>query len=572
MSVTNNKLPLPDEVFSIALEYLGLTDQSASLSSEQRKNIRPLLGVSKTLSQLVHQIALATPLWNPLAPEDPTQLQAYLRRFIEERSIGRLTGRKPAMQCYATHQQRPAPGNTISNEQIVFSPNKSQVAFLKNVSTGLNTLLGWVSLFSEISIVDLNSGKLQYTLQARDPFSGCFFSPDGSKIALFDPNNVRMLDGISGKLLYVIARFSPTSDSICIFSPDGTKMLIENRTGCDAFDTSSGKKLYPLQDVPSHLPLQAIHFTPNGQHLVCLSVSRIKVWSAQSGDTLYTLPQATSTPNRAYTLNRDGSQIIYATDDAIKVVDTASGTLLSTLKFGAVTYLALTQDGSKIVAHNRYDLKAWSTARWELQYTLPVAAERFDIEKVILSPDGTKIAIVQSKKGLSWNPGGEMPLCLSILCSHKRTERPLASIFSGDQILFSLDGSSLAVTSSPYKDESLFRTWDTTSGDILHSISIPSQRSFMSRPCTNATNSLNGWMVANWSLDGRIEVRRPGFLGETPARAQENMQETLQLIKDMIEGTERTDRTEAIKEAVKATRIRYQLLAPPQTSKSCSVS
>jgi WD40 repeat protein/DNA-binding XRE family transcriptional regulator len=323
-------------------------------------------------------------------------------------------------------------GHTDAIELLAFSPDGIRLASASDDGT--------------VRVWDSVAGELLREF-AVPPISVAF-SPDGTRLAVSDPEGVRVLDAISGEDVLTIQ----VGTGFFVFSPDWTR-LVTGGGGTDAkvWDARTGQELLTLYGHTQQL-MDAV-FSPDGVHLATVSFDQTaRVWDITPDREVVTLPDA----DRAVAFSPDGTELATGgTDGSVRLWSAATGEELRTLPghSDAVWGVAFSPDGKHLATAS-----ADTTARvWDLATGMP----QFDllghsnlVRDIAYGPDGNRIATAsfdQSARVWDAATGQE----LFSLAGHP-------GLVTG--VAFSPDGRLLATSGS--QDASVI-IWDAVTGESL---------------------------------------------------------------------------------------------------------
>lgn len=171
-------------------------------------------------------------------------------------------------------------------------------------------------------------------------------SPDGSRLALADGNDVTVSDPASGRVL--VGHIGPVT--AIAFSPDGARIATASQDGsAKLWDAATGRELHTLTGHASWV--SAVAFAPDGRMLVTGGYDKtVRVWDVATGT-----PQATWPGHaggvRAVAFAPDGCRIASGgADHEVRLWDVATGTTTHVLKRhqGPVRAIAFAPDGSRL--------------------------------------------------------------------------------------------------------------------------------------------------------------------------------------------------------------------------------
>ena len=272
---------------------------------------------------------------------------------------------------------------------LTFSPDSRQVA------AGTVHQLADDEYRSYAVVWDADTGEVIHLLEypSRGGMHSISFSPDGTRIAggTAGEGYVWLWDAQTGEIVGNLGRQS--WDVIVAFSPDGT-LLAMGSTTVRLYDVSSLELLteFPTQNRPSHL-----EFTADGTVLLVCDGERVVLWQVSTGQLLRSLPRswlAVITP--------DGSRVLaqeFASGNLVRVWDTASGDLLSTIAGhrSMCTGLAVSPDATQLLIGSKFHGELWDTTQHRPVRILEWGTDQgpytfeFGAWAVACSPDWTRV-------------------------------------------------------------------------------------------------------------------------------------------------------------------------------------
>lgn len=232
------------------------------------------------------------------------------------------------------------------------------------------------------------------------------------------------------------------------YSPDGKRVITAEDTCFRIWDAFSGRLVISIKDALSYGTKRA--FSPSGNTIVTiLENGNAKIWDVASGkriDSLNNISEVTFSP--------DGKKIALSNFNAIKILDAASGKLISNIKSDTslLSAPAFSPDGKKIcVIQIGGNVKVWDVVSSDP--IVKIEAHADFTSKIVFSPDGKKIVINSSiETAKIWDAfSGKL---IADLIGHT------GSIYGA---AFSSDGKQIITNSK----DSTVKTWDAASGKMI---------------------------------------------------------------------------------------------------------
>ena len=335
-------------------------------------------------------------------------------------------------------------------ETLVFSPDSKTLAYAESSNI--------------VKLWDIESGSLQNTIKAADPFQTLAFSPDGSLLA------------------------SGSTDGIVRFWKVGKS---EKKSISDRIRNIAGKPV-PYKLLKGHAEntkFTAIDFSPDGKKVVSAnSDGTIRLWDTDSGKQQLTLTQhsdlqtalafnAINQPNLHDATNRTLTSLGASNSHLfVSVWDIETGSRSSIDKVDKGKHIgyevAVSPDGSLFVTNEKI-VRLWETQTKSVLSTIGGEEYAGFGAKVVFSPDGKLLAVTARKDNTIqiWDVPNRKTLC--------RLKGHTTYVYS---LAFSPDNKTVVTSGWTGKDVTI-RLWDTMTGEML--TSFPDQGAVAFAPDSN---------------------------------------------------------------------------------------
>jgi WD40 repeat protein len=243
------------------------------------------------------------------------------------------------------------PGQGQSFTSVAFSPDGSLVAT--------------ASTDNDAQVWNARTGEQVAVLHGHeDKVFSVAFSPDGTRIVTgSDDRTAREWDARSGAQIMV---FKGHKDrlSTATFSPDGTRILTGAwDNSARVWDATSGAQILQLTVPTLAVAVTTAAFSPDGSLIATGSFDLVRIWDANSGALLRSMP-GHSSAIAAVAFSPDGSRLASGSWDATaRLWDARSGAQIAILRghFGWVNTVAFSPDGSRLVtASNDGTTRIWN--------------------------------------------------------------------------------------------------------------------------------------------------------------------------------------------------------------------
>jgi WD40 repeat protein len=304
------------------------------------------------------------------------------------------------------------------------------------------------------------------------------FSPDGTRLAGGAADNtVKVWDAESGKELLTLKGHTGgefTRGVNCVaYSPDGKRLASSSSGEIKVWDAKTDKELLTLDGGALD-----VAFSPDGERLASNSRSAVTVWNAKTGEKILTIKDIRGGV-RSVAFSPDGKRLATGSGDLqlsfagprdqggdVKVWDAQTGKELATIP--AHTSLgvdvAFSPDGKHLASAGDDDtVKVWDAQALQKPLILKAAQDnKSDVVSVVFSSDGKRLAAtVRGRPGI---PNGEESAVVKVWDA--QTGKELFSLKGGMGVAFSPDGKLLAFALS----DSTVKLLDTQTGKELHTL------------------------------------------------------------------------------------------------------
>jgi eukaryotic-like serine/threonine-protein kinase len=206
------------------------------------------------------------------------------------------------------------------------------------------------------------------------------YSPDGARLATDgNDNTVQLRDPKTGRILVTLQGDTREAFGRIVFSPDGHRVAAACQDkSVKVWEIATGKQILKLK-VKSQYPLD-VAYSRDGQKIACggakadsihggLMPDQVQVWSAVTGDELFTVASAGKTvafspdSTRLVTMSREHFKPGMKYDPGMRVLDAKTGEILKSISGGGWDDLAITfsPDGGLFASARDSEIKIWSS-------------------------------------------------------------------------------------------------------------------------------------------------------------------------------------------------------------------
>jgi WD40 repeat protein/tetratricopeptide (TPR) repeat protein len=296
---------------------------------------------------------------------------------------------------------------------VCFSPDGRRIASTSGATYDQQT----GEYYGQVKVRDAQTGQDKLTLRGGTAnfFSVCF-SPDGRRIAgACEDTTVMVWDAQTGQELLSLQGHTAPVYSVC-FSPDGRRLasasggLTPFASGpltrfdggkpgkpgeVKVWDAQTGRDLLTL---PGHTGVFSVSFSPDGHRLASASgdwnkPGDVRVWDAQTGQELRTL-QGHTDGVVSVCFSPDGHRLASASlDRTVKLWEAQTGQELLTFQghIGGVASVCFSPDGKRLASGSGdQTAKVWDAQTG--QEVLSLKGHASVVNSVCFSPDGRRLA------------------------------------------------------------------------------------------------------------------------------------------------------------------------------------
>lgn len=240
-------------------------------------------------------------------------------------------------------------------------------------------------------------------------YTACRFNHSGSAFAVGSSQGLKIIDVASGKPLRSIAGLSHSLQTVA-YSEDDTRIVSIDRTHrVDIYDAKSGSIIttYPSlirlgKHLPSTISLDAKTIALQSAHVA------IQLWTVDADQLTLQRTVPADVLARQLALSPDNSKLFVVKPTHAELYETATGNLLSSIKYSLEPNATFSSDGEWIAAtykHNPVDehtnrMLIINTEKPGLRKKYKLANDN-TITALAINQDGTRIAVHLSLPGIS---------------------------------------------------------------------------------------------------------------------------------------------------------------------------
>lgn len=312
----------------------------------------------------------------------------------------------------------------------------------------------------QFSVWDLTTGDKIDSLTKNAGYFHTGSSMDGLRVISNVGNTIKVWEFTSGDSLFSIP--GPTTIASAVISPDGSKLFTGYKTGesliCDV-NTGDTIKTFGIELDP----YSPVTFFADGSQILCAAFDTVKILKTTSGDVVQTFPFDPNTYHLKAFLSPDESKIItIAKDTVVSLWDIQSGTLIRSFpgQSGYIYELRFSIDGSKYFTYTLDGLvRVWDVNSGNLVRVFSDYSGKPD--HVSLTHDNSKVLISHEDRDKT----------LMFDASSNTLLRIFPGLMTGSAGgAISRDGSEFVTVTK----DSTIRIWNCASGDSVGNLKINS--------------------------------------------------------------------------------------------------
>ncbi len=262
----------------------------------------------------------------------------------------------------------------------------------------------WVESGEVITLENIGRIQLLGRLDSPGTPSTIFahsLSPDGTRLAALDNEQVLAWDLITGDLVFSTGRGGATR---VFYAPDKTEVYTVTPEGSvTIYNANSGMVQNTFQSIDNFNDLVA--FDPEDGWLAFSNLNgEVKIWDPLERQSLVTF-KAHDLQISALAFSEDGERLATAGEEGtVKVWDWRNRALIQTFTDDRPAYiLRFAPDGAQLAAGKREHLRLWSVDSGDLQRTIETG--RGGTAVLAYSPDGRYLVSGGAGEALAvWNP------------------------------------------------------------------------------------------------------------------------------------------------------------------------
>jgi WD40 repeat protein len=251
-----------------------------------------------------------------------------------------------------------------------------------------------------LKLLDADTGAVVRIIHGRTaPIGAATSFANGTRLLVGSEDRaLRIWDVGTGQLVSAFEAHTDNVSAVAV-STDGSRILSGSHdSAIKLWETGTGRQLRRLG---GEFWVNAVAFSPDGARIAAALDfnTTIRLWEAHSDRPIRTLAAASSYTSRWASFSPSGTQVMAGggLDAIVRLWDASSGRLATTVKG---TVAAFSRDGTQIVAADAESIRIIASANGQLQRSFPAA--NGEIKGLTLSPDGTVVLTAADKTVKLW--------------------------------------------------------------------------------------------------------------------------------------------------------------------------
>jgi len=331
-----------------------------------------------------------------------------------------------------------------------------------------------------LTLWEIDSGRELLSLPTNSPLTGLAFDPSGKKLIAFSSDHtVTTWDAANGARMNSVTVGVSDKSVFTEFTPNGQWVLSSgwgdspSNWTVDLWNATTGEKVYSHPKPTGDMNGPTV--SPDGQWLVSTDQHMsIRLWDIAKGGMAYSLygdpnPNSYTNRNLSFAFSPDGKELAVGDDEnqTVRLLDLATGRVLSTFEKTFASELTFSDDGSRIAAVRDRSVAVIELASGRVLQTLRGYTR--GLNAIAVSRDGQYLAVSTQNYAVKlWD--------LSV----GRELRSLGGQFirtdaGSGAVAFSPDGHWIAskvyeANASGYM-EGIVKVWDSATGHEMLSLS-----------------------------------------------------------------------------------------------------
>ena len=267
----------------------------------------------------------------------------------------------------------------------------------------------WESAEKTIEVWDMETIECTHVLDDGDSYNAdsLVFSPNGETLAITTwEGDTTLWNVATGDSMWSLDDAAPVS-----FSLDGRVLAVEALPFNGAIELRDVSACDEIAILEIESSIFAVALDRHGDLLAGLGIDEtlpcyedgLGLWDVEAGRRLWFLADETLYWGGALAFSSDGKLLAASTDEAIRLVDVASGETIRTLlgEVGGARQLAFSPDGGTLAACRENLIELWDAATGETIRTF--AGQDDEIDQIVFSADGDTLATLSESDLKIWD-------------------------------------------------------------------------------------------------------------------------------------------------------------------------